>query len=120
MRSVTGQSSLPVRSSGERNRLSPNSHREDLGGVGPGYGSHCNGERADEEVRTDDNTFGNRIVSADDPDASTIDEAPFAETALKSANEVQPEAHHHGADQEKWSTAPLVNVDDSWDWRKLC
>lgn len=87
------QHDLPICGSGERNRLSTNPHRENLGRVGPGYWSHGDGERADEEIRTNDNTLGDRIVAVDNPDAFTIDETPFTETTLKSADEVQPKAH---------------------------
>ena len=55
-------------------------------------------------------------MAVDNPDTGTIDEAPFAETALKSADEVPPEAHHHGTNQQKRSATPLVNIDDSGDW----
>ena len=109
------QSHLPVCGSSERNGLGTHPHRENLGRVGPGYGPHGNGKGADEEVRAYDDTFGDRIVTVDNPDTRTIDDAPFAETALKSADEVQPEAHHHGTNQEKRSATPLVNVDDSGD-----
>ena len=110
------QSHLPVCGSRERNGLGTNPHRENLSRVGPGHGSHGDCEGADEEVRTYDDTFGDRIVAVDNPDTGTIDEAPFAETALKSADEVQPEAHHHGTNQQKRSATPLVNIDDSGDW----
>ena len=106
------KSTLPICGSGERNRLGPNSHRENLCGVGPGDGSHADGERTDEEVRANDDAFGDRIVAIDNPDASTIDDAPFTETALKSADEIQPKAHHQSTDQQERPTAPLINVDD--------
>jgi hypothetical protein len=52
-------------------------------------------------------------VAVDNPDAITIDGAPFSETTLESADEIKPEAHHHSTDQEKWSATPFINVDDS-------
>ena len=52
------QITLPICGGGERNCLGTNSHRENLGGVGPGYGSHGDSKRADEEVRANDDAFG--------------------------------------------------------------
>lgn len=51
-----------------------------------------------------------------DPHAVTIDDTPFAETTLESANEAQPEAHQYSAGQEKRSAAPLVDVENGRNW----
>ena len=58
-------------------------------------------------------------MPVDNPDARIIDRAPFTETALKSADEIQPKAHHQGTDQQKRPTTPLINVDDRRNYEKL-
>ena len=54
-------------------------------------------------------------MAVDNPNTSTVNGAPFTETTLESADEVHPEAHQYGTDQEKRSTTPLVDIDYSGD-----
>ena len=58
----------PVGGRCERDGLATDAHGEDFGGVRPRDGAHRDSERADEQVRANDDALGDRLVAGDQPD----------------------------------------------------
>lgn len=129
----------PVRGGGERDRLRPHFHGEDLGGVRPRDRTHGDGERAYEKVGADDNSARRPFVSVDDPDGlrnvklvivrpsamycskltrgAPFHRTPSAEMTLKTPDQTEPETHQEKTDEEHRPASPLVDVDDCGDCR---
>jgi hypothetical protein len=67
-------------------------------------------EPAHEEIRTDDYRFRDEAVVFDEPHSRTVDYSPFAEVALKCANNIKRNCHQHSANEQHRTSAPFVNV----------
>jgi len=86
--------------------------------VGPGRRaldaprSPRDGERADKEVREDDDGVGGARVAVDGPGRAARQPLGVAKAGLEATDDEQVDAHGDGAEEEHGPAAPAVDVDD--------
>jgi hypothetical protein len=106
----------PVGACGDGDGEGTNTEWEDFGRVGPGNRSPRDGEGGDKKIGAGNDSLGLTLLVDQNPgNGVTLDRVWLTVGSLERPRNEEPDHHGEGAEEEGWTTSPLVDPDDSWD-----